>query len=406
MDEQIYNKIVRISGPHVNLNHTSKKLTGNEIYGSYHFSNFTKTNASRNTLVRFDEFLVPENLSGKKIFDFGSNLGSLSFESARRNAKSVIGFEYCKERINVCNELANYLKLKNIQFVEFDVDANSPKPLDFINKYGCADIVFCCALDAYVNKENLYKFICEVTNDICYFETNSTIKRDEFIEIMKGHGFELIIPLGTSKSDSGYGRESYILQKKTCILSKRNTRKYDNLTISGNVIYKMMDKVLSKYDDDNIYNNIKNIYNKISDIKYVPKMKFIYPFIIRSYYNNPLYGYDASNDDKSIIKTQLIDFVKCLIKRNIIHRDLHIKNCYFDDKILRVCDWESAKDNVVGPEKYYDVIGKYLFGKEHYMCVLSGSTYSFDKYLTNEHKLCQDDFYTWTDPIKNNTSLK
>ena len=80
----IYEDLKICSGTYTNISNVSKNLTGHDIYGSYHFENFTKTNALRNTLTSFNEFLVPYDLSSKKVFDIGSCLGALSFECIRR----------------------------------------------------------------------------------------------------------------------------------------------------------------------------------------------------------------------------------------------------------------------------------------------------------------------------------
>lgn len=211
--DDIYSELMLYSGPHTRIDNISKNLTGHDIYGSYHFEKFNKTDALRNTLLRFEEFQIPQSLEGKTIFDIGSCLGSLSFECARRNSYSVKGFEYCNERVNVCTKLATYLNLDNIYFYQADVDILSKNVTEFINNYGIADIVFCCALDAYVNIDRLYKMIADITIETCYFETNSNITDDEFMEKMMQNGFNSITILGMSKSDAGYGRRSYILNK-------------------------------------------------------------------------------------------------------------------------------------------------------------------------------------------------
>ncbi|AGC01607.1 methyltransferase [Acanthamoeba polyphaga moumouvirus] len=212
--DQIYEEMVKISGPHAHYGTITKNYLGKDLYASYHFPTFTKLNAQRKTLVRFEEFQIPNDLSGLKVFDFGSNMGSLSFEAARRNAGPVVGFEFCGERVALCNKLAKYLGIQTrIQYIETNIDEESKNIDNFIKKYGVADITFCCALDAYVDKQRLYELVSKTTLKTCYFETNSLIPQDQFIEIMTKLGFKKITPIGSSKSDAGYGRISYILQK-------------------------------------------------------------------------------------------------------------------------------------------------------------------------------------------------
>jgi hypothetical protein len=213
IEEDIYSELKRVSGPYTDLSQVSLKLTGHDLYASYHFATFEKRNALRNTLVRFDEFGISNNLCGKKMFDIGCCLGALAFESARRECDFVTGFEYCEDRVNVCNRLVEYIGLKNAKFVVADVDIATKNPDEFIDAYGKADYVFCCALDAYVNKDRLYKFVSLITHNTCFFETNSGIATKEFTDIMKNNGFSQITHLGMSKSDPGYGRQSYILKK-------------------------------------------------------------------------------------------------------------------------------------------------------------------------------------------------
>nr|AEX63220.1 hypothetical protein mv_R1018 [Moumouvirus Monve] len=349
---EIYEEMIKISGPHTNLTAITKNLVGADIYGSFHFPKFTKLNAQRNILIRYDEFFIPNDLSNKTVFDFGSNLGSLSFEAARRNAKSVIGFEFCEKRVDVCNRLAKFLEIENVtKFIKTDID-DETKDIDaFVQKYGIVDITFCCALDAYVNKEKLYELVSKTTKDICYFETNSGISKEVFMDTMQNLGFKLVVPLGTSKSDLGYGRFSYILVKNPKILSSRPKP-------SENYHYLIGDHVFSYYHDDKIFNRISSYYPRIKDIKYVPKMKFINQYIITTFYKIRLDSYDPTIEERISIKNQLIDLIVQLNNRKLAHCDLHIKNCYLDDGTLKVCDWEYIHDNDVSIENHYDLTGK------------------------------------------------
>ncbi|QGR53649.1 methyltransferase [Moumouvirus maliensis] len=349
---EIYEEMVKISGPYTNLTAITKNIVGADIYGSFHLPKFTKLNAQRNILVRYEEFFIPNDLSDKTVFDFGSNLGSISFEAARRNAKSVIGFEFCEKRVDVCERLAKYLEIDNVvKFIKTDIDDETKDIDTFIEKYGTVDITFCCALDAYVNKEKLYELVSKTTNNICYFETNSGISEKVFMDTMINLGFKLVIPLGTSKSDLGYGRLSYILIKNPKILSSRPKP-------SENHHYLIGDYVFSYYYDDNIFNKISSYYPRIQDIKYVPEMKFINQYIITPFYKTRLDSYDPTIEERINIKNQLIDFVVQLNNRKLAHCDLHIKNCYMDNDVLKICDWEYIHDNDVPIENHYDLTGK------------------------------------------------
>lgn len=401
MDEAntIYNELKSFSGPHTDINKISKNLTGHDIYGSYHFDKFTKTNSLRNTLLRFDEFIVPESLLGKTVFDIGCCLGSLTFESARRNCKMATGFEYCIDRVNVCNKLVKYLGLDNIKFIQTNVDEETKNIDAFITKYGVADIVFCCALDAYVDKDRLYSFISKITNDVCFFETNSGIDSEKFINIMKKNGFGQVISIGTSKSDIGYGRKSYLMRKKRDIMVKRiHNSVYDHIlsrffdhVIIENIPFNNTNNESLKLEYKKYEHELVKLYNRISHIKYVSPIKYLPYASIRKYYKNPL------TDDKSIetrkqVRDQMIDLVRQMNKVGVAHRDMHVGNFYFEKGNIVMCDFEFLCDNKVSIDSCYDLTGKGLVSPlgSNYTHVLidkyhDNYLYSINNYLSGEN---------------------
>ena len=378
ISNEIYDELVRISGPHANYKAITKRDTGADIYGSYHFPTFTRTNAQRQTLVRFDEFYVPDDLSGKTVFDFGSNLGSLTLEAVRRNCQSAKGFEFCVERVNVCNKLANYLGVdKIVEFVSTDINKETADTLSFIEKYGTSDITFCCALDAYVNREKLYEFVSAVTKDVCYFETNCGIAPDTFTNIMTQNGFKLILCIGTSRSDSGYGRISYLLVK--------NPQKFTSNELK-NIHYKILDKVFCHYNNKATHDRIKNYYQKIKHIEYVPEMKFLGQYVITPYYTNRLDSFTPTLEEYKLIKEQVIDFVIKLNRAKLAHCDFHTSNCYFPNKQLKVCDWEYISDDDFPLEKCYDLTAPNSLDTDR-ICVFSTCSSSISRYLNGDIKL-------------------
>ena len=395
MDGLIYQKLCDITGPYREYSPVANHI----IYGSYHFKQFNKTHAWRNTLIRFDEFLVPQKLTGKTVYDLGSCLGALSFESVRRDASKVIGFEYNSDRVDVSNQLAKYLQVDDkLCFVKTDLDHQSND--EFISKYGCADTVFCCALDAYINKEKLYQLVAAITRDICYFETNSQIPPDQFKEIMTKLGFNLIIELGSSRSDVNPTRQLYLLQKKVTILNQKRSVKAEvngHLTYVDSDIYRLDDYVVSLYIKD-IYDHIKKIYDKIRDIKYAPKMLFYNPYIITPFYTNKLAEYQATTEEKQVIKCQLIDFIRQLNQKGLAHRDLHIKNAYFHEGLLRILDWEVSCDSVCDLLNCYDITG---YGELGYAYHLPGRT----RILRSTTFLLQDNPYSFWSYLEKNLTL-
>jgi serine/threonine protein kinase len=382
MAESIYQKMCDITGPYREYTPIARNI----LYGSYHFEAFNKTEAWRNTLIRFDEFLLPQNLSGKIVYDLGSCLGALTFESIRRGASKAIGFEYNSPRVDLSNQLTKYLHIDDrLQFVQMDIDKISAT--DFLATYGYADIVFCCALDAYVNKEHLYQFISSITKDMCCFETNSSTSPEEFKNIMGPLGFELIVDLGSSQSDINPTRHIYLLQKKGQLISCKRSVKmvvdYEWI-YTDNDIYRVNDHIVILYVPQ-IYENIKKIYEKIQDIKYVPRMIFRPPHIIMPVYTNQLSEYQATPEEKKIIKTQLVDFIQQLNHTGIAHRDLHIKNAFFHEGLLRIIDWEAACENICPLNDCYDLTGKGDIGYEYYLpdktCPLKSTVFVLQDYI-------------------------
>ncbi|VBB19020.1 hypothetical protein YASMINEVIRUS_1552 [Yasminevirus sp. GU-2018] len=395
--DAIYQELMRFSGPHTDLGKVSKTLTGHDIYGSYHLEGFTKTNALRNTQVRFDEFLVPDSLEGKKVFDIGCCLGSLSFECARRKCSSVTGFEYCNERVNVCNKLAKHLNLNNIQFIQSDINEKSKDVDSFIKNHGTADIVFCCALDAYVDKERLYSFVSKISKDVCFFETNSGIDVDTFISIMKGHGFEQIVHLGTSKSDIGYGRRSYIMRKTREVIVNRivNTQydhvlsRFFNHIIIENIPFdnSKNQELVSQYNS--YESEMIRLYKKISHIKYVAPTKFYYKACVRKFYENPLITVDDDESRKKV-REQIVDLVRQMNKAGVAHRDMHINNFYFEKGEIVLCDFEFLCSDTADINNCYDLTGTGLESPlgSNFTHVLIDDThpnyeYSFNRYLSS-----------------------
>lgn len=368
MTDTIYEELTKLSGPHTIISRISKNLTGHDIYASYHFDNFKKTNAQRDTLVRFDEFLVPKNLTGNKIFDFGSCLGALTFECARRECDNVIGFEYCEERVNVCNKLAKHLNLSNIKFVKTDVNEESKSPQDFIDMYGTCDIIFCCSLDAYVNQDRLYSFVSKVTNNICFFETNSGIEPNEFKSKMKENGFSMVIWLGVSKSDQGYGRNSYILKKEREILMERTTNsKYDHVlskffdhVVIENIPFNDTTKseLLKQYYE--YENELIECYNKIKNVQYISPVTFYSKCHIRRFYKQQLLLTEKTKDVQEKVRKQIILLIKKMNEAGVAHRDIHIGNIYFENESIVLCDFEFLTKNEVDIKECYDLTGKGL----------------------------------------------
>lgn len=395
--KRLYEKMVAVSGPHVSIeNNTNRIRDGVDVYGSYHYENFNYTDALRNTLIRFDEFSAPKDFSNYSVIDLASNLGSLSFECLRRNARKVLGFEHNEERTEICNEIAAYLNLSDrCDFIQMDLEPvlySAEKTNDFISRYGKAEIVFCCALDAYVDRYKLYDFVSEITEEICFFETNSEIRKKEFIRYMKDKGFNSVTVIGTSKSDAGFGRESYILDKKILLKERteannknspkpyRLARKYLRRYIPGGV----WERISAKYEseEDYKYNNrsyrlgekyirdfhslalwekIKSLYDRVKHIPFLQECDFSYTQrLVSPFYASRLLDVEFNQTQKENIKKQIITLIKMLNQAGVAHRDIHVENLFYQDDQICLVDLEYLEEDHQSLEKSYDLTGQGL----------------------------------------------
>jgi len=356
---EIYEKLVRCSGPHIDY---KTDIVDKLPYSSFHFDNFRYEKSQRNTLLRFDEFSI-DDLTDKTIIDIGSNIGGMSFESLRRNAKKVTGYEYVQERVDVCNDLAEYLNLSDKgTFKHLDLNTildDETKYQDFI-EHNTADVVYCMAVDAYVNsKYKLYQLVYDITTQVCYFETNSLIQEDWFIDIMKTLGFIEVIPLGMSNSDEGHSRRSYILKKRPGL--RRRTIPTTGLEKYSHWICKTEDSCIVEYCNLNQYLKVKNLVRRLEGNPYVIEMKFVDPLTIIT----PIHGKSIwelreslTEEDKKIIKKQVIDFIKTLREAGLAHMDLHAKNVCYHDKQIKVIDWEYVEIETYSLKKKFDLTGE------------------------------------------------
>ena len=360
--DDLYQRFLAKAGPFRDLSRKTICDDQLALYGSYHLQGFTHTSpVQRNTLVRLDEFKCPENLVGKTVYDFGSHLGAMSFELARRGA-TVIGFEYSADRVNLCQELARRLRMEQqITFHQLDFNqilGSKSKYEWFREQYSGADIVICCALDRFINKtlrSKLYNLVNESTKEVCFFETNSRTRVSVFMNAMYDLGYKTMTHIGTSKSDKGYGRHSYILDKKKVLSDRTNKNDWNH------TVYKLGDRVIIKYQSDEVWCSLKNMYERIRNIPGVPRMDFShYLELRRPYYKKCLATSKISSVEKRILARKMVAFVKALNKAGVAHRDLHAENVYLHNGKMFVCDWEYATENSCPLWQSYDLTGQGL----------------------------------------------
>ena len=353
-------------------------------------------NTARNTLVQFDKFRAPKDFSNYNVIGLGCNLGALSFECLRRNASKVVGFEYHEDRTRICNEIATHLNLSDqCSFIKMDLEAilhSTEKTNDFISKYGKADFVFCCALDDYVDNYKLYEFVSNITDEICFFETNSRIKKKHFIKYMRDNGFSSVTSIGTSKFDAGFGRESYILDKKVLLgerteddckkgpkpyrLAKKYLRRWiprnawERLKVRyeseedykyNNRSYRLGNKYIRDFHSRALWEKIKGLYKTIKHIPFLQECDFSYPKrLVSPFYSTGLSDEEFSQSSKEKIKKQIITLIRMLNQAGIAHRDIHIGNLFYQNEQIYLVDLEFLEEEHQHLKECYDLTGQGL----------------------------------------------
>jgi len=309
--------------------------TKNIPYSTYHFENFEITQAQRNTLDRLNMFGIKneDDFSGQNIIDFGSNLGAMALELAKRNA-NVIGLEFNNDRVMLTNEIAKFLKLR-AEFIQCDIN-------DFSSniKY---DIVFALSINKYMkNKVKFYNLLSETIKNVCYLESND-FNLDHFWlkDFFSEKGF-VVNYLGKAKPDLSIGplRDLFIIAKKFHYI--------------GGVLKKDNDKYVKTYLSFDEWSKIYNAYEKIKHIKQIPMMDFSYKKIICSDLGGDVLGASKTNVNH---KNQFISFMIQLNKAGYIHRDLSCNNIIINKQNLFVLDWDFVTEQKTHLINSYDITG-------------------------------------------------
>jgi hypothetical protein len=145
---------------------------------------------SRDTLYRFKQMQINDDLAGKSIVDLGCNLGSVATECWRRGARIVNAYDYEKDYIDCARVLTRYNQF-GISFIDHDL---TKQPLYFDRKI---DIVFALSLFKHM-REKLFVLLDSFEWEVCYFESNGCQedgKHEKEIEDMFqefGYDFEKI----------------------------------------------------------------------------------------------------------------------------------------------------------------------------------------------------------------------
>lgn len=192
--EELRGHITTLSG-------SGKRVVSTRRHGLY--STFTLPGLDdmpgvRDTRQRFADFFIDQDLSGKTWIDLGANVGAMSFEAARRGA-TITGVEYREDRVVLMQAIAEHFGMTTAEF--FIADFNEPRWMEGLQpKY---DIVLCSSVDEYINNVlDFYEKLANLTNEVCYFESNIQrgVTETETIAALEAAGFKTVEYLGNGHS--------------------------------------------------------------------------------------------------------------------------------------------------------------------------------------------------------------
>lgn len=348
----IFSDMCRVSGNHPDFSHRPWFP-----YGSYHHPKFTFISPQvRNTLVRFQEFGLPERLDGMVFFDIGCNLGHISIELARRGAH-VKSFDCVRERLAVVDRLVSYLGLSSsIETHFFDANDISLRPT-FLSSYGKADHTICLAVDGYIHDlPAFYTFLSSVTNGYCYFESNTKYSEEQRLTMLS-FSFSSVLSLGHSQALGG-SRTIYTLHNMVLIRERTSEpRKKVFRRPDGSYLH-LFDPVVPGW-----YHHHRPLVESLHH-PYIVPMTIHANALIVPWYDNATDLFTLKRNRKITdqeyqqIKSQLVDVVKYMAKVNVCHRDFVPQNVLWlhDKNEIRVIDWEWIEtDEEPCMEKRYDL---------------------------------------------------
>lgn len=117
-------------------------------------------------------------------------------------------------------------------------------------------------------------------------------------------------------------------------------KKRENTIYSREIIYSD-NKYYYTYKNSNFFFNLKKNIMKLQDAPFMPDIKFMSNgYVVPELKGHLLTLTNISLDDKKNIKNQIIDLVKFLNSKSLAHRDLHIGNCFYENKKLFLIDYE------------------------------------------------------------------
>lgn len=338
--KNLQSEVIRLSGP-------LREPSNTVLYSSFHHPRFHLPEAQRNTLRRFEELTVPQELAGS-VLDLGANLGAMAFEAVRRGASSALCVEYNAERVVVGNELAGFLGVP-VRFERHDLNAGNPLAGQRF------DTVFCCALDQHVrDRLELYGIAAGATRWDLFLESNLyEWKREDYLDAFKSHGLSGVY-LGTNGDDQFCDtRRLFYFTRRPVVVSRclpSPLGEHDDLILhQGETCVRIMGS-RSRWE------RFRELYPRIRHLKAVPAIEFprprvvVRPWLTRTLTHLPP-GYFAQ------ARAEFVQFVRELNGLGLAHGDLHTENLYFDRQ-LWVTDWEFCAEDPRPLRECFDMTGQ------------------------------------------------
>lgn len=331
------------------------------------------------------KFLLPEKLNNYTIFDFTGNNGD---ECLKRSARKVFQFDI---DITTLDAFPDERIRKFRKFSLKKMIKNSSCQRDFVGTFGLSDYVLCIIDEQSIDYDAFFEFITKITREICIICSVIGNILFEINNYMYNYGFNFVSVVYEKrfiKSNKIY----YILDKKK-LLSSRGIESYKGNSLIYRKISKFFQykipyhlwvkinsifcekeiskhycktyffekKYIREFADYEQWQKIKNLYEKIKHIPYIQECDFsFYKKIISVEYSNNLLESNFSDDNKKIMKRQIIALLSMLNKSGVAHRDFHLGNLFFNNNKIILIDLEFLEKDSQPLLSCYDVTGKGL----------------------------------------------
>jgi len=170
------------------------------IYSSFSLPYFSVevSEAQRDSARRLALFAINKDiLQNKSLLDLGCNTGGMIFEAQKFKPAQCVGVEYDSDKVELATKITAYCGLNNTKFICGDIDEVNMQKIG-----GKFDVIFCLAIEAHIKKKSrLYQFLAEISNNVIYFEGNSTTNVQQVKDQLLTGGFNKVEFLGFSDDD-------------------------------------------------------------------------------------------------------------------------------------------------------------------------------------------------------------